>query len=157
MHDAKFSHSFLFLPRLWALQHLPVGLPAGRFINVLCPSYFFAMSWFYFELFHHLPVTADFNEIPEAYVEHVSKFLPILRQREFGLGRAADYLQSLCDGTLIRLPLLDVNQFLDHFDFFPSFWWGLQSRTCSETQDSAPAFQRGSRKTGGFVFQDGWR
>jgi hypothetical protein len=66
-------------------------------------------------------------------------------------------LQSLCDGTLIRLPLLDVNQFLDHFDFFPSFWWGLQSRTCSETQDSAPAFQRGSRKTGGFVFQDGWR
>lgn len=32
-----------------------------------------------------------------------------------------------------------------------------QSRTCSETQDSAPAFQRGSRKTGGFVFQDGWR
>ena len=27
--------------------------------------------------------------------------------------------------------------------YFPLFGWGLQSRTCSETQDSAPAFQRG--------------
>ena len=73
-------------------------------------------------------MTADLNEIPEAYVEHVSKFLPILRQREFGLGRAADYLQSLCDGTLVRFPLLDVNQILDHCDVFSSFWWKLQSR-----------------------------
>ena len=82
----------------------------------------FVLVFLYF--CHRLPVTADLNEIPEAYVEHVSKFLPILRQREFGLGRAADYLQSLCDGTFIRLPLLDVNQFLDCFDLFPSFWLG---------------------------------
>lgn len=29
MHEAEFSHNFLFLPRMAALQTLPVGLPAG--------------------------------------------------------------------------------------------------------------------------------
>lgn len=29
MHSATFSHNFLFAPRLWALQKLPVGVPSG--------------------------------------------------------------------------------------------------------------------------------
>ena len=29
MHEAAYSHVFLFLPRLWALQRLPVGIPGG--------------------------------------------------------------------------------------------------------------------------------
>lgn len=33
MHDATFSHRFLFLPRRWALGHLPVGIPSGQKTN----------------------------------------------------------------------------------------------------------------------------
>lgn len=30
MHQPEYSHAFVFLPRLWALQRLPVGLPKGQ-------------------------------------------------------------------------------------------------------------------------------
>ena len=35
MHELKYSHAFLFLPRLWAFKHLPEGLPAGAKLYLL--------------------------------------------------------------------------------------------------------------------------
>lgn len=50
------------------------------------------------------------NEIPVAFQEQIAKFLPILRLPEFGLDRAADYLQSWCEGTWTRQPPLDLSE-----------------------------------------------
>ncbi|CAK9038742.1 unnamed protein product [Durusdinium trenchii] len=49
------------------------------------------------------------NEIPVAFQEQIAKFLPILRLPEFGLDRAADYLQSWCEGTWTRQLQLPSN------------------------------------------------
>ena len=96
------------------------------------------------------PVTAPFNEIPEAYVDHVSKFLPILRQPEFALGRAADYLQSLCDGTLVRMPLLDLHEFLGCSS---SVFFKVNQFPFVE--DSVSTFQKRSGKVGRFLLKAG--
>lgn len=53
---------------------------------------------------------APVNEIAAATQDNLMKFLPILRQKDFGLGRAADYLESWVDGTWTRLPLLDLSE-----------------------------------------------
>lgn len=60
------------------------------------------------------PGVASLNDVSEDYKDHVRKHMPILRQKEFGLARAANYLESWIDGTLVRMPLLDLNQ---PFDF----------------------------------------
>lgn len=58
-----------------------------------------------------LPVVAPLNEIPAATIDNLMRYLPILRQPEFGLMRAADYLESWCNGSLVRMPLLDLSEF----------------------------------------------
>ena len=128
MHEATYSHSFLFLPRLWALERLPVGLPAGQWFCSVCALFFFVLKlrklscslihsafsdvslslscslWF-------LPVVAPLNEIPAATIDNLMRYVPILRQPEFGMVRAADYLESWCNGSLVRMPLLDLSEF----------------------------------------------
>lgn len=111
MHDATFSHRFLFLPRRWALGHLPVGIPSGQKTNRFVVEGFCTC---HFAAEFMEPGVASLNDVSEDYKDHVRKHMPILRQKEFGLARAANYLESWIDGTLVRMPLLDLNQ---PFDF----------------------------------------
>ena len=67
-------------------------------------------EWLFLFVFVLVPVIAERNEIPAAYREQLERFFPVLRLPEFGLGRAADYLQSWCDGSWERQPLLDLSQ-----------------------------------------------
>ena len=43
------------------------------------------------------------------YLDHLRKFIPLLRQPLFGLGKAADYFEGLVNGTSQPGPLLDVS------------------------------------------------
>lgn len=51
---------------------------------------------------------AERKEISEEVVDNISKFLPILRQPDIGLARAADYLEARLAGTLHKEPLLSL-------------------------------------------------
>lgn len=45
-------------------------------------------------------------------MEHIRKYLPLLRLSEFGLSKAADYLDAFVSNTLVRSPPMDVSQSL---------------------------------------------
>ena len=49
------------------------------------------------------------NPISAEYQEHVMKYLPAMREPEFNLSRAADYLESWLQGTLSLQPPLELS------------------------------------------------
>lgn len=55
-----------------------------------------------------LAVVAERRNITEDVFDHISKFLPAMRQTELGMGRAADYLESWLSGTLCKEPLFSL-------------------------------------------------
>ena len=109
IHQRDYSHCFLFLPRKWALQHLPAGVPGGWESGVcIC------LPWMCRPLLIlALTVVADKNDIGDKVTDHLMKYIPSLRLPEFSLDRAADYLESWINGTLPLKPLLDVSACAD--------------------------------------------
>jgi len=53
----------------------------------------------------------EHNEIPRKYVEHIRKFLPIMRA--YSEHQAADHLERWIEGRLEFQPLLDLSVFFD--------------------------------------------
>ncbi len=64
-------------------------------------------------VFVSLSVMADRKEISEDVFDNINKFLPILRQPDIGLARAADYLEAWLAGTLPKQPPLCLRGCLD--------------------------------------------
>ena len=56
-----------------------------------------------------MPVVAEKNEIGSPYIDHLKKYIPVLKLPEYNLTRAADYLDAWVKGELIQKPLLDVS------------------------------------------------
>lgn len=144
MHDAKFSHSFLFLPRLWALQHLPVGLPGGRFISFFCPCVsFFALGWFDFIFVTACQSQRTSTRSQRPMWSMFPSFCQSCGNESLVLAERLITCRVCVMAHSFAFPSLMSISFSTVLIYFPLFGWGLQSRTCSETQDSAPAFQRG--------------
>lgn len=59
-----------------------------------------------------LPVIAPKNSIGEKTLDELRKYIPLLKLPEFGLQRAAVWLQDWADGTLQQAPLFDVGMLL---------------------------------------------
>lgn len=59
-------------------------------------------------VFASLSVMAERKDISEEVIDNISKFLPILRQPDIGLARAADYLEAWLAGTLHKEPPLSL-------------------------------------------------
>ncbi len=55
-----------------------------------------------------LSVVAERRNITDDVFDHISKFLPVMRQHELGMARAADYLESWLSGTLRKEPLFSL-------------------------------------------------
>ena len=53
------------------------------------------------------------REITDDQVQHIEKFLPVLRYPLYNLERCADFLESWISGSLPAQPLLDVSALLD--------------------------------------------
>ncbi|CAK9023441.1 unnamed protein product [Durusdinium trenchii] len=82
LHSEHFSFNILFYPKEVAMQLLPLGLPAGL---------------------------AENKSLAQDLVDHVKKYLPLLRNPIFKLERAADWLEGWIGGTLQDYPLLDIS------------------------------------------------
>ena len=54
--------------------------------------------------------TAENNELPQEYKDHLRKYVPALRS--YGLHDAAQYYEDWVDGALELAPLLDVSAHL---------------------------------------------
>ena len=60
-----------------------------------------------------MPVLAPKNDIADDYVDHLKKYIPVLRLPEFNFSRAADYLESWINDAMVPKPLLDVSGPID--------------------------------------------
>lgn len=69
-------------------------------------------------VFFHYHVTSNLlglaglgeaREITDDQIQHIQKFLPVLRYPLYGLERCADFLESWISGSLPAQPLLDVS------------------------------------------------
>ena len=55
------------------------------------------------------------KEMPDDVVDNIMKYVPILREPEIGLHRAADYLMAWVTGSLPKAPLLRLHACLALF------------------------------------------
>lgn len=88
--------------------------------------------------------------------------MPVLRQKEFGLARAAIYLESWIDGSLVRTPLLDLSEPFDCTRVFHFFQLDAKSTEGHQIlaklrcKDATSTQFWPKPESFGHVFQDLW-
>ena len=131
MNSVDYNMTTLIYPREVGLRMLPFGLPQGwnleHFGTVFHKSFsvigFFSLDAVRFPpplspavlppFFNSSAGLGEKREITDDQVQHIQKFLPVLRYPLYNLERCADFLESWISGSLPAQPLLDVSALLD--------------------------------------------
>jgi len=116
MNSVDYNMTTLVYPREVGSKLLPFGLPQGRNLKPFSPisqcERGIMLVFFPYHVTSNLLGLAGLGEereITDDQIQHIQKFLPVLRYPLYGLERCADFLESWISGSLPAQPLLDVS------------------------------------------------